>query len=171
MRKVPLSLAVLIGVAAIAPSLASAAPPQIVSAGGADESVHGNSVVLEGSVNPEGLATSYRFEYLTEASYLANQGALPEEAWFTGASWKPSSGQGAVGTGTIPIQLHGQEVTGLASDTPYVYRLRAENSSVVAFSVARPFGTQPATNAFELLDHRGWEMVSPPDKAGGAIQP
>jgi hypothetical protein len=37
-------------------------------------------------------------------------------------------------------------------------------------SVARPFATAAPTNAFELFDHRSWEMVSPIDKGGGAVQ-
>jgi hypothetical protein len=60
----------------------------------------------------------------------------------------------------------------LAAATAYRYRLRVSNvAEEVVFSVIRPFGTEAPTNAFELLDHRGWEMVSPIDKGGGAVQP
>jgi hypothetical protein len=65
-----------------------------------------------------------------------------------------------------------QPLARLTPTTAYRYRLRATNSAQEStLSVARPFATQEPTNVFELLDHRGWEMVSPIDKAGGAIQP
>jgi hypothetical protein len=148
---------------------ANAEPPKIVSL--AVEGVSATSVKFNGTINPNGPATTFfRFEYLTEAAYRANRMALPENEWFTGAKWAAPSGEGLVGTGTIPIQLIPQEVRGLTPETAYEVRLRAENMSGVVF-VTRPFGTQPATNALALLDHRQWEMVSPLDKEGGAVQP
>jgi hypothetical protein len=169
-------LASIVGICLWQAPTAAAETPIItsVSVGG----VAATSVILHGTVDPNGSAqTFFRFEYLPEAVYLASREAHPEdeEAWFTGASWAPSSGHGLVGTGSTPITLNGQEVRGLTPNTAYSYRLRVENSSggvpSVVCSTPRPFGTQPPTNAFDLLDRRGWEMVSPVDKAGGAIQP
>src|SRR6202000_888954 len=80
-------------------------------------------------------------------------------------------GPGPVGSGTSPSPVR-QVVFGPAPSTSFRFRLRAPTSlgeSVV--SVVRPFATEEPTNVFVPLDHRGWEMVSPIDKVGGAIQP
>jgi hypothetical protein len=136
------------------------------------EGVTATSADLHGQVNPNGTATKFRFEYLTEAAYLANLEAVPPTDAFTGASWAPSTGSLPVGAGEASVPVNTQHLSGLAPETSYRYRLRVENSSKeVAFSVVRPFATEPPTNVFELLDRRGWEMVSPLDKAGGAVQP
>src|SRR6185503_240247 len=171
MRRVSLSVVVLIGLVAAAPTLAAAAPPQIVSTKVAEESVHANTVGLEGLVNPMGLATTYRFEYLTEEAFDANVSAEPARDPFSGAAVMPAGGAGPVNSGTLPTRVF-QELTGLSPSTAYLYRLTATNSqNESSTSHERPFATQPPTNAFSLLDHRGWELVSPVDKDGGAVQP
>jgi hypothetical protein len=150
---------------------AAAAPPQIVSV--AVGGVSATGATLRGSVNPEGSSTVYRFEYLDEASYQANVAASRDP--FASASLAPTSGKALVGGGSTPVPVS-QRLGALAPSTAYRYRLRASNvaedgvTEEVAYSVTRPFGTEAATNAFELLDHRGWEMVSPTEKNGGAIQ-
>lgn len=149
---------------------ASAAPPQIVSVAVSKDSVTATGVTLQGSVNPEGTSTTYRFEYLTEEAYEGNLEAQPPREPFYGAAFAPVSGSGLVGAGTSPIPVN-QHIGGLASSTSFRYRLRATNSTESVVSVVRPFATAPPTNAFELLDHRGWEMVSPIEKDGGAVQP
>lgn len=148
---------------------AAAAPPAIVSSFVVENSATG--VLLAGEVNPNGTATTFRFESLTLAAYEENLAAQPPRDPFFGAAIAPPGGAGPAGSGNFPNKVSG-ELAGLTAETNYRYRLRATNSlgeSVV--SPARPFATQPSTNAFELLDHRGWEMVSPLDKGGGAVQP
>jgi hypothetical protein len=150
--------------------VAEAAPPKVVSVAVAERSVTATGVTLIGSINPEGPSTTFRFEYLTEAAYEANLSASPPREAFAGAALAPVSGPGLVGSGTTPLPVN-QHLGGLTPLTAYRFRLRATHSGEDAFSVTRPFATAPPTNAFELLDHRGWEMVSPIDKAGGSIQP
>lgn len=150
---------------------AAASPPSIVSTAVAEESVTATSATLVGSINPNGLLTTYRFEYLTQAAYEGNLEAQPPRDAFAGATFAPVIGAGPAGAGTTAIRVS-QRLTGLPPEAAFRYRLRAVNAAQeVALSVARPFSTQPPTNSFELLDHRGWEMVSPTEKSGGSIQP
>jgi hypothetical protein len=162
-------LAVLFGISMALAGGAAAAPPQIAST--AVTSVTATSVALSGAVNPNGVATTYRFEYLTLAAYEANLAAQPAREPFAGGVVPRVRGTGSAGVGTSPNTVSAP-VSELAPETAYRYRLVATNSANESVAtVARPFATQPPTNAFELLDHRGWEMVSPIEKAGGAIQP
>lgn len=55
------------------------------------------SADLHGEVNPKGIPTFIRFEYLTEAAYLANA--------FAGASWAPLSGSLFVGSGVTSVRV------------------------------------------------------------------
>lgn len=148
---------------------ASAAEPPTIEAV-LVEGVTATSATVHGAIDPNGIATTYRFEYLPEAAYLVNLEAVPSGEGFEGAAWAPPSGAGAVGAGMGPVPVN-QHVSGLTPSTPYRYRLRAEHSGEAVFSVVTPFGTEAPTNVFELLDGRGWEMVSPLEKAGGAVQP
>src|SRR4029077_4488468 len=89
-----------------------------------------------------------------------------------GAGWAPFTGSLLVGSGITPVPVRVQHLAGLVPETSYRYRLRVENANEeIVFGVVRPFGTGPPSNVFELLDGRGWEMVSPLDKAGGAVPP
>ncbi len=151
-------------------STAAAAPPQIVSTYVAANSISATGVNLVSVINPNGLVTNYRFEYLTLAAYEGNLSTRPPGEAFAGASIPSVRGTGGAGGGTSPNTVSA-ELKGLAPETPYRYRVVATNSDAEStFSIARPFATQPPTNAFELLDHRGWEMVSPIEKDGGSIQ-
>jgi hypothetical protein len=170
-RKGILLVALVGGILSISPTAALAVTPQIVSVSVSENSVTATGVTLRGSINPNGSSTTYRFEYLTQAAYEANLEAQPPREAFTGAALAPTSGAGLVGAGTTPVPVN-QHIGGLAPATSYRYRLRATNAAAEsAVSVSRPFATEAPTNVFELLDHRGWEMVSPIDKEGGAVQP
>jgi hypothetical protein len=144
----------------------AAGPPQVTTVTVAGVSATG--ATLRGTVDPEGSSTTYRFEYITEAAYEENVAANREP--FAGTALAPTGGAGAVGSGSSPVTVS-QHLTGLPSSTVFRYRLRASNSAEeVTDSITRPFATEAATNVFELLDHRGWEMVSPIEKNGGAVQ-
>jgi hypothetical protein len=150
---------------------AAAAAPQIISVSVGENSVTATGVTLQGSINPNGTSTTYRFEYLSEAAYEANLEAQPTREAFAGAALAPTSGAGLVGAGTTPVPVN-QHLGGLAAATSYRFRLRAiHTGEEPVFSLTRPFATAAPTNAFELLDHRAWEMVSPIEKGGGAVQP
>lgn len=130
------------------------------------DGVTASSVVLHGEINPGGLSTTFRAEYLTEAAYRANLEAVPPRSPFSGASLSLVKGVGA-GVNDVPVFL---QLSGLASATAYRYRLLATNSAGTTPGPERGFGTEDPTNEVRVLDRRGWEMVSPVDKNGGAIQ-
>lgn len=160
----------MVGALSICTAAASAAAPQIVSTAVTKESVSATGVQLEGSVDPEGSSTTYCFEYVTQAAYEANLEAEPPLEPFAGAASAPSDCPKVIGSGTSPLPASSKPIIDLAPSTAFRYRLRATNATASVVSVSRPFATQDSTNAFEPLDHRGWEMVSPIEKGGGAIQ-
>jgi hypothetical protein len=167
-KGIVLSLAVFVFLLSTASS-ASAVPPQIGSTSVAG--VSATSATLEGRINPNGLVTTYRFEYLPLVAYEANLNAQPRRDLFAGASFAPPGGAGPAGAG-VSLNSVSRQLVDLIPETAYRYRLRATNSAAESVvSAPRPFATQSATNVFELLDHRGWEMVSPIEKQGGSVQP
>jgi hypothetical protein len=174
------SAAVTLGLSA---SAQAAGPPQIeatwVSA------VTASSLDLHAEVNPEGLETTYRFEYETEAAFQHN--LLEGEEGFQGAAKAPPFGEGELGS-EATTQPALQHLSALKAATAYRYRILATNSAAPA-GVAGPalaFTTQPGASgaleecpnaqlrfengSFALPDCRAWEMVSPAEKNGGAIQ-
>jgi hypothetical protein len=98
------------------PGDASAAPPQILSTRVLEGSVTANTVGLKATVNPGGVATTYAFEYISEAAYEANLEATPPREAFAGAAMAPPSGAGPAGAGSAPTVLL-QELQGLAPAT------------------------------------------------------
>jgi hypothetical protein len=142
------------------PASASAAEAPKVEATWVSE-VTATSANLKAEIGSGGAPTTYHFDYITLAAYEANLKAAKDP--FAGAAKAPSSGSApAVSTVT-------QHLSGLAPETLYRFRVLATNSLGPTTGPTRPFGTEAPTNAFALLDHRGWEMVSPIDKNGGAI--
>ncbi len=173
-RALPKALAALAlgcGFFSVAAAPAAAAAPEILSVSVGSGSVSATAATLQGSIDPNGASTDYRFEYLTQAAYEANLEAVPPRDPFAGAAFAPAGGTGFAGSGNSPGPVV-QQLNSLAPATPYRFRLRAVHAGEEPiFSAAHPFATQAPTNVFELLDDRGWEMVSPVDKNGGAVQP
>ena len=98
--------------------------PPVVSTGGA-EGVGETSVTLTGSVDPEGLPTTYRFEY------------GPSEAY--GSSWPGvvvDAGSGSVGA-AVAIS-----VPNLQPGATYHYRLVASNEDGTTYGADQVFSTQ-----------------------------
>ncbi len=120
------------------------------------QSLTPSSTRLEGQIDPKGLATEYVFEYGTSdcASEPAACTALP-------------AGHLAAGFGDQSVSV---EVTGLEPATAYYYRLVANNARGNVQGVAQPdtFTTLPSPAV--LPDGRGWELVSPSDKHGAAVE-
>jgi hypothetical protein len=170
-KKLSTALAALVAVAALAlaPNASAAGPPQVLSL--EVEAVTASSAVLRGQVNPNGLSTTYRFEYLSEAAYQANLVAEPSSDGFKGAAVVPSGGAGSAGSGSSPVPVVSPQLSKLSASTTYRYRLVVKNSAGQDESAVPAFTTQAATNAFALLDGRAWELVSPVDKGGGSIPP
>jgi hypothetical protein len=142
-----LALAVvpLFGVAA-----AEAAPPSLgpVSA----TNIQGVSALLEGTVDPEGLATSYRFEYGIAANF---SGAAKTASFPAGQDGDPRPARAGI--------------SGLAPDTTYHFRLVATNSSgattgtPASFTTTEGFGFLPGTGGFRAA------VIA--DGGGGASAP
>jgi hypothetical protein len=111
-----------IGVALIAPPGATAAGRAVVTTGGASN-VHVQDAALNGSVNPNGRATVYFFQYGTTSLYGA------------------ATGEVAVGSGTKAVKVT-QAVAGLAPATTYHYRLVARQGQTFVKGHDRTFRTR-----------------------------
>jgi hypothetical protein len=140
---------------------AAAAGPPILGAVWASQ-VDARSATLSGEVNPNGSLTGGYFEYATKAEFQAKG--------FSGAK---RVNLNVIGTEPETIIVNFPTISGLAAETTYLYRLTASNgfgSSVDPPSPPYPFFiTQPLGGGALLPDNRGWEMVSPPEKNGGAV--
>jgi len=156
----------------LAPTYAGAAGPPQVPAAWVTE-VTASGATLRAEINPEGTLTRYRFEYLSEAAYEANLAASPPREGFSGALKAPATGiEPSIGAGNSPEAVN-QHIGGLTPLSTYRYRVRATSSAGTSFSdeetFTHTFTTQGTELVFSLPDDRGWEMVSPVDKNGGAI--
>lgn len=122
------------------------------------------SATLKAQVNPKGSATSYFFEYLTDAAYQANEPANR----FAGSSKGPIGG-GKLGNGQGSV-LASAEVSGLIPGALYHYRVVATSTEGTGTGVPETFQTFPF-EGLGLVDHRAYELVSPPLKSGGEVFP
>jgi hypothetical protein len=111
----------------IAAASAQAAPPTIGTP--AVSEVGSESARLEAVLDPNGLPTAYRFEYVDLAAFST--------AGFAVAATTPSTEAGA---GTLSLEVSAPLV-GLVPDTTYFARLRASNASGTVESKASTFVT------------------------------
>ena len=124
-----------------------------------------HDAVFHARIDTGGVSSFYRFDYIAEAAYLANQQA---------------GGSGFAGAGRVPVPdgFAGKEadtkltspVSGLQQETAYRYRVVVRNAEGTATGPERRLETQGPGGALVLLDGRGWEMVSPVEKNGGGIE-
>lgn len=154
-----------IALLAIAAPRAGAAGPALGPSWASD--VGATSARLHSSITPAGLATTYHFDFIANATYEANLAAAKEG--FTGAFKAPAGADPAIGSGLSPIAV-AQLLANLKADTAYRYRITAQNSSGTEKGPPLSFYTQ-AIGGPLLADGRGWEMVSPIDKNGGQADP
>jgi WD40-like Beta Propeller Repeat len=130
------------------------------------ESVTATSAKLRARINPGGPATTYRFEYVTQTAF--------EKSGYANAAKAPPSGAAALGGGMATLAVSQSLIAPLNPLTPataYRYRVVASNSEGTTTAPEHVFATQDVALTFRLPDQRGWEMVSPIDKGGGAIAP
>jgi hypothetical protein len=124
--------------------------------------VDSHSATLSAEVDPNGSLTSGYFEYTTKANY--------ESKGFAGAK-RVNINVIGVEAGMFAVDF--PTIAGLASDTTYLYRLVLTNGKgQITKPTAEPypfFRTAPASGGPLLPDGRGWELVSPSDKNGGAV--
>ncbi len=143
--------------------------PLVEPGSGFSAEVTSDGAKLSAVVNPRSelgeLATTYRFEY----------GPCPAEGSCENEGYPQSS------EGSLPASYEPSGVSltlrGLVAGTRYHYRLSARNGFDPESSELPPvygeeltFTTQPAFPG-GLLDGRGWELVTPPDKHGAEIEP
>ena len=155
-----------LALAVVAPAQA-AGPPQLTATW--TTGVAATSASLHAEANPEGLPTTLRFEYLTQGAYEANLGAGKEG--FAGATRSPASGGTSLGSGEAVTEAL-RQIGSLTPNTSYRYRAVLSNSAAPQGVIGpeHAFTTQQSGALFALPDDRGWEMVSPVDKNGGAVQ-
>jgi len=118
---------------------------------------------LWAEINPNGVETKYRFEYIGQAGYEANLAAAPPREGFFGAT---QAGEGESLSGSTPLTRF-KHISGLKPVTTYHYRVVTTVGPTIG--PEHQLTTQASTLVFQLPDGRGWEMVSPVDKGGGAI--
>lgn len=122
-------------------------PPEAETGSATD--VTETSAVLNGSINPAGLQTTYYFEYGTNTSY---------------GSRIPVGIEGVAGGGRDP-KLFSRTITGLTAGTTYHFHLVATNSAGTAEGDDHTFTTVAAG----AIPTRAYEQVTPPDKNGASI--
>ncbi len=149
-----LSLFGLLGELIGAPASMAATPPVIEEALVLEASATG--VTLHATIDPEGSETTYRFEYGTGEAY--------------GASAPVPDGLVGSGSSPLPVTTH---IQGLSASTVYHYRVVAivPSRGEEVDGADGTFSTQPPGGSFSLPDGRQWELVSPPNKHGAAIEP
>jgi hypothetical protein len=155
------ALIALVGVA-LCPSAARAVAPTVGFAWSSQ--VLSTTARLSAEINPNGVGTTYHFDYIRKAAFEANVDASKDG--FSGATRIPTAGDANVGSGSSFVTV-AQLPFGLSPDTAYRYRVVATNGAVVT-GETREFVTRP-TSSDILADGRGWEMVSPVDKNGGQV--
>jgi hypothetical protein len=117
-------------------SVAQAAPPSLGAVSATD--IQGVSAVLKGTVDPENLATSYFFEYSTQANFAGAMKTATEPAG-SGNEARPARAA----------------ISGLAPNTLYHYRLVASSTGgsvdsglASSFTTTKGFGFLAGTNGF-----------------------
>jgi len=111
------------------------------------EDVKTTSAALHAEVSAGGLATTFRFEYDSGAGVEQVSGSAGKE-------------------GVVSVS---RTVANLRPETTYRYRVVVSNGAGTVVGPTRIMTTRGVGEGL-LLDDRGWEMVSPIDKNGGAIQ-
>ena len=132
------------------------------------EGVTEQEAVLRATINPEGLETSYRFEFTSQQRF--------EEEEFAGAT---IVGEGALASGIVGEEVSAP-VTGLEPGAAYRFRVVATNEEGEGKGEGR-FRTYSSTPSVKcgdealrsgpsahLPDCRAYELVSPPDTNGRA---
>jgi hypothetical protein len=120
------------------------------------EELTSEGATLQAVISPLGVNTTYHFEYGQTTSYGTSI-PVPD---------------GSVGAGAVPVTVS-QAVSGLAPEATYHYRVVATVEGLgTAAGPDHTFTTLPGTaRPVSLPDGRAYEMVSPPDKHGGFIEP
>jgi hypothetical protein len=152
------TLALLAGALLLPAAAQAAEAPQVGESWVTD--VTASSAKLWAKINPGGANATYRFEYVSQSAF--------EVSGYATAAKAPLSGAAALGAGTT-FQEVVQSIEGLSAATAYRYRVLATNKEGTTTAPEHVLATQESSLNFKLADNRGWELVSPIDKGGGAI--
>ena len=133
-------------------------PPAPIDATYSSE-VGSSEATLHTEIDPSGRATSYHFQYGTDECAQDSVSCTDSPA--------PAPEVGA-GETDVAEELHLQ---GLVPGTTYHYRVLDENSLGSTEGVERTFTTKAAQGSFALADGRSWELVTPTNKHGAAVEP
>ena len=109
-----------------------------------------SSADLNAQINPEGLDTTYHFQYGTSIGYGSSV-PVPDAD---------------IGSGTSDVTVS-QQITGLSANTDYHWRVVATNANGTTTGVDHTFVYD--TSGPGLPDGRAYEMVTPPQKNGALI--
>ncbi len=123
-------------------TLTSTAP--VATTGSASE-VTASSAMLAGSVDPNGAATAYSFEYGETISYGTSV---------------PARQDGDAGSGGTPVAVD-EDISGLDAATTYHYRLVASNREGTDSGDDETFATLPSefTGNFDTGDTSEWDSI------------
>lgn len=132
---------------AVVPLETVAIPPSLEAVSAT--AVEDTTARLVGQVDPNGHDASYRFEW--------GQGDF-------GNSVPVPDGSAGGGFGYVFVA---EALTGLQPGTTYQFRLVATSGEGQTVGIARTFTTRSASSA-TVHGQRAYELVSPPDKVGGA---
>jgi outer membrane protein assembly factor BamB len=133
-------------------------PPVIF--GETASSIAATSARISAQINPVGAATTFVVQYVPEAEFL--------ETEFDEAISVPQP-PGEIDAGTEFEQVV-QQLSGLAPQTTYHFRVVATNSVATVEGADKTFTTFSLPTV-GLPDGRAYEMISPPQKAGEVIPP
>src|SRR5207253_9563158 len=103
-RRLITAAVVLAAAVGLGASAAAAAAAPLVEDSWAGE-VTATGAGLHGSVNPGGLPTTARIEYLSAAAYAANLAATPPREGFAGATASPPGTGVALGSGPTTVDF------------------------------------------------------------------
>jgi hypothetical protein len=109
------------------------------------------SAQLNAKINPEGLDTTYHFEWGPTTAY-GHSVPIPDED---------------IGAGASRVIVKPQQITGLAANETYHWRVVATNANGTSVPVDHTFVYE--TSGAALPDGRAYEMVTPPFKNGAVI--
>ncbi len=121
------------------PAAFAAATP-VVSTGAAHNLTQ-TTATLEGTVNPEGMETSYHFAYISEAGYQTALAAHANNPYAEGETTTSLS----AGSTEEPQAVGPILASGLLPDTTYHYTLIAENEDGATVGADRTLTTMPPT--------------------------
>ncbi len=136
-------------------SFAAAATPTVEAVSVGD--VSSSSVNLSAKIDPMGVDTTYRFEYVDAVQY--EPGAVDPYAGGGSVPVSPTD----IGSGDSYVSVS-VPAGGLLPATVYHFRVLATNAVGVTHSADVTFKTSPASSINVLSDDRAYEIVTPPNK-------